>query len=248
MDRYQKIIASSSTILKLIEQGFTPDDIKEGVIQSLSPFFENKELLKTFAIQQLIAESITLEKIKEDGRFVDVLKQSLLIYRLAKEKEPVRCYESITLLEPSIAQSQSKFWSMLNLEVDKSNLTIHEFLHECLRNIGDFVEELAKPYLQSLLLQVRINEKKENLLKNVDQIDLGDVIDELIQKTNFNDFFSPAPWNIRLNQWRNIARHGSAKIEKNQIVCWYGKTPKIREVRLSRDELMAAVKTIYLSF
>ena len=191
MERYQKIIASTSPILKLIEQGFTPEDIKEGVIESLNPFFKNKELLKTFAINQLIAESITLEKIKEDGRFIDVLKQSLLIYRLAKEKEPASCYESIALLESSISQSQSKFWSMLNLEVDKSKLTLHEFLHECLRNIGDFVEELAKPYLQSLLLQVRINEKKRNLLNNVDQIDLGDVIDELIRKTQFNDFFSP---------------------------------------------------------
>lgn len=248
MERYKKIIASTSPILKLIEEGFTPDEIKEGVIELLNPYFENKKLLNTFAIEQLIADSITLEKIKEDGRFVGVLEKILLIYRLALKKEPTSCYQSIELLEPSIAESQVKFWSILNLEVDKGKLPLYEFLHECLRNIGDFIEGLAKPYLRSLLLQIRITEGMQNSLTNIDQLDLGEIIDELIRKTDFVDFFSPAPWNIRLNQWRNIAHHESAKIENNQIICWYGRAPNIKEARLTREELMSAVKTLYLVF
>jgi len=52
----------------------------------------------------------------------------------------------------------------------------------------------------------------------------------------------PPPRNIRLNQWRNIAYHHTAKIEDSEIICWYGKTPNIKEVRLSREELVQVVQ------
>lgn len=247
MDRYQKIIAGTTSISKLIEQGFTQEEIKAAVIESLNPFFENKLLLKKLAIEHLIPHSITIEKIKEDGRFIGVLGEILKIYRSALKSDPTVFYKSIALLDESIAQSQSKFWSVYNLEVDKAKLPIHELLHESMRNIGDFIEELAKPYLLSLLFQIRIIEKKD-LPKDISKLDLGNIIHELICKTNFGDFFAPAPWNISLNQWRNISRHGSANVENNQVVCYYGKAPKIKTVQISRDELIAIVRITYMSF
>jgi len=97
-------------------------------------------------------------------------------------------------------------------------------VHECLRNIGDLTEGLIKPYLKVLLRQIKIGDGIEGLVENINTLDLGQIVNELIQN-DYTDLLVPAPWNIRLNQWRNIAYHHSAKIVDNKIVCWYGIPP-----------------------
>jgi hypothetical protein len=248
MERYGKIIWRVAPILALIEQGLMPKDIKEEVIKSLEPFFDNKKLLNDFAIAVLIPESITLTKLEENKSFFEAFKQCLSVYRSAKLKDTLRCYGSIALLEPQIAQSLSKFWSVLNLEVNKSTLRLDEFLHECLRNIGDLIEDITKPYLKSLLLQIRIARGDKDRSANIDSLDLGNIINELIQKSGFPELFSPMPWNIRINQWRNIARHGTAKTNGDEIVCWYGKAPNITEVQLTREDMIKVVNTINMVY
>ena len=244
MEKYRKIIARTTPIISLIQQGVKPEDIKKGVIETLEPFFENQEVLTALAVDFLIANAVVLETIKQDAQFFEDFKKCLSAYRSAKDKQPQKCYESIALLESEIDRSVSKFWSVVHLEVDKSTLEIDEFLHECLRNIGDSIEELSKPYLKSLLLQLRLLRKEENFSSKINAIDLGKIIDELIQKSNIAELFMPTPWKIRLNQWRNIARHGTAKTVGEGIVCWYGVEPKITEVRLSRADLLKAVETM----
>jgi hypothetical protein len=247
LEKYKKIVDSASPILALIQQGFSPREIKKAVIESLDPLFENKNVLEEIAIPELITQSMTIEKIRGDGRFVKVLTEIISIYRSALKQEPTKFFESLNLSEPMIAESDSKFWSILNLEVDKSKLALYEFTHECMRNIGDFTEDLAKPYLLSLLLQVRIINGTE-FSANFTRLDLGEIVDELTRKTSFQCLLMPAPWNVRLNQWRNIARHGSSRIENNKIICQYGKPPDARELTLSRAELLMAVNTTYMTF
>ena len=131
------------------------------------------------------------------------------------------------------------------MEVDKDVLDIEEFSHECLRNIGDIIEGLTKPYLKVLLHQIKIVNRIKTSFENIDSLDLGQTVDELIQKSSYADLFMQSPWNIRLNHWRNIAYHHSARIENNDIICWYGKAPNIKEIRLSRNELLQVVHTVF---
>lgn len=240
-------IKKDSPLLKMIESGLKPEEVKEGVIESLEPYFDNKDILEQFAIDVLVPESINLLKLQKDNWFFRMFEKCLATYRSAKSKDPQSCLESCELWQPQILQSLSKYWSVLYLEweVDKSNLEIEEFLHECLRNIGDIIEGCTKPYLKTLLHQIRIADGIKTIVGDIDSLDLGTIVSELSQKSGYGDLFMPPPWNIRLNQWRNIAYHHTAKIENSEIICWYGRTPNIKEIRLSRSELLQVVQTTF---
>jgi len=248
MKKYERIIASikeESPLLKMIESGLKPEEVKEAVIESLEPYFDNKDILEQLAIDALVPESLNLLKLQKDNWFFGMFEKCLATYRSAKSKDPQSCLESCALWQPQILQSLSKYWSVLHLEVDKSNLEIEELLHECLRNIGDIIESLTKPYLKTLLHQIRIANGIKTVLGDIDSLDLGTIVSKLIQKSGYGDLFMPPPWKITLNQWRNIAYHNTAKIENSEIICWYGKTPNIKEIRLSRSELLQVVQTAF---
>jgi hypothetical protein len=244
-ERVISIIKEESPLLKMIESGLTPEEIKEAIIKLLEPYFDNKDVLEQLAIEALVPESINLLKLQKDKWFFGMFEKCLATYRLAKSKDPQSCFKSCALWQPQILQSLSEYWSVLYLEVDKSNLEIEELLHECLGNIGDIIEGLIKPYLKTLLHQIMIANVIKTVLGDIDSLTLGTIVSELIQKSGYGDLFMPPPWNIKLNQWRDIAYHHSAKIENSEIICWYGKTPNIKEVKLSKRELLQVVQTAF---
>ncbi|MCK5434336.1 MAG: hypothetical protein V3S69_02225 [Dehalococcoidales bacterium] len=53
MNKLQKVLASvrkSSSLLDLLEAGFTPDEVKEAIIATLRPHFKNQNILEELAI------------------------------------------------------------------------------------------------------------------------------------------------------------------------------------------------------
>jgi hypothetical protein len=248
VEKYERIISAikeESPLLRMIQLGLKPEEIKEAIIESLESYFDNKDILEQFAIEALIPESINLLKLKNDKWFFGMFEKCISTYRLAKSKDPQNCFESCALWQPYIFHSISKYWSVLHLEVDKTVLEIEEFLHDCLRNIGEIIEAFIKPYLKVLLHQIKIVNGTKNVIEDIDSLELGIIVDELIQKSKYADLFIPPPWNIKLNQWRNIAYHHTAKIENDEIICWYGKAPNIKKIRLSRNELLQVVHTVF---
>jgi len=71
------------------------------------------------------------------------------------------------------------------------------------------------------------------------------IVNELIESTAYPRLFAPPPWSVRLNQWRNIAYHHTARIEKDEIVCSYGQAPNVKEIRLSKEELLQVAHVIH---
>jgi len=239
--KYERIVSAikgESPFLKMIKLGLKPKEIKEAVIESLEPYFDNKDVLEQLAIKALLPESVNLLKLQKEKWFFALFEKCLFSYRSAKSKNQQVCFESFALWQSQILQAVSKYWSVLHLEFDKKFLEIEEFLHECLGNIGDIAEGIMKPYLKVLLHQIRIANGIKTSFQDVNSLDLGQIVNELIEKSNYADLFMPPPWNVRLNQWRNIAYHHTAKPENNTIVCWYGKAPNIKRIRLSRKELL----------
>ena len=247
MKGYERIISAireESPLFKMIQMGVKPKEIKEAVVESLEPYFDNRDILEQLAIKVLVPESINLLRIQKDKWLFEMFEKCLSTYHSAKTKDQQSCFKACALWQPYIVHSISEYWSVLHLEVPKNDLGIEEFLHECLRNIGDIIEGVTKPYLKVLLHQVRIVNGIKTALEEINALDLGTIVNELVSKSGYGDLFMPPPQNIRLNQWRNIAYHHTAKIENGDIICWYGKTPNIKEVRLSRDELLQAVQTL----
>jgi len=247
MKGYEKIISAireESPLFKMIQMGVKPKEIKEAVVESLEPYFDNRDILEQLAIKVLVPESINLLRIQKDKWLFEMFEKCLSTYRSAKTKDQQSCFKACALWQPYIHHSISEYWSVLHLEVPKNDLGIEEFLHECLRNIGDIIEGVTKPYLEVLLHQVRIANGIKTALEEINALDLGTIVNELIEKSGYAALFVPPPRNIRLNQWRNIAHHHTAKIENSEIICWYGKTPNIKKIRLSRNELLQVVQTV----
>jgi len=77
MGKYEKVISyikEESPLLKMIESGLTPREIKEAVIESLEPYFKNKDILEQYAIEALIPESLKLLKLKKTNGFLICLR------------------------------------------------------------------------------------------------------------------------------------------------------------------------------
>jgi hypothetical protein len=247
MNKYEKIISSinkQTNFLEMVKAGIKPEEIKKTVIELLEPYFENREMLEKYAINTLLGDSILLMKIRKDKFFFDKFKKCIETYRSAKNKKQKECFKSCAFFFNAIIETEIKFWSVANLEVDKNKLELEDALHECLKNIGEIIEGLTKPFLKTFLCQVRIS-YGINELNSVRAMDLGQVVAELIKKSNCAELFSPPPWNISLSQWRNIAYNHSAKINNENILCMYGREHNLKKIELTKDEMIKAIRVIY---
>ena len=245
--KYERVltdIRSGATLLQMIESGLTPQEVKAAVIELLEPYFEHREILEEFALKVLLPETVTVSRLLGDTWALDKLEQCLASHRSAKAANVQASLEACADWTRPTYAGLSVFWSQLHIERDKDTLDLEEFTHECLQNIGSLIEGPTKPYLKELLHQIRISRSEPVAFEQLEASTLGDTVDELIRKTTFGDLFAPPPWNIRLNQWRNIAQHLSTEINGNEIICRYGNPPKIREARISRNGLLHVARTL----
>ena len=221
---------------------------KERIVETLSPFFENQEHLKRFATQTLIPEVSVLGELTKSPEFYDYFEQVSRSYRTAKQSHPQHFYQALSFWFTPCEVALTKYWSLFHLEVDKADIPLEEFTHESFRNIGDFIEGLSQPFLRALLSIVRINSNRTVHLNDVANLDLGIVITDLITESPFSNLFLIQPWNIKLNQCRNIAYHHTARVEGNKIICTFGKSPNKKTFDTTREETFQATQGIFNVF
>lgn len=251
MNKYEKIIANvrdNTSFLQMIKQGVKPHEIKETIIKLLWPYFENKATLERVAIDHLVCDGVLFVKVRKDKFFFEKFEECLATYHSSKLEDPKSCFAACALWFDDICESESKFWNVVHLEVDKCNLELEESVHECLKNIGEIIEGLAKPYLKVLLAQNRIARRKKKSTESIDTLKLGQILNELIEKSGYSELFIPPPWKISLSQWRNIAYHHSVKIKDGRIVCWWGRKPNIKIIELTKKEMIEVVSKIFKAF
>jgi hypothetical protein len=247
MNKYERIISAikeRTSFLEMVEAGIKPEEIKRAIIELLEPYFDNRQTLEKAAMDCLVSDSVLLVRIRRDKFFFDKFEKCLATYRSAKSKNRENCFKSCAFFLNEIAESETKFWSVTNLEIDKYELELEDALHECLKNIGEIIEGLTKPFLKALLCQTRIDCGVSESGSNVKVLDLGQIVTELVKRSSCAELFAPPPWNISLNQWRNIAYHHSARVKNEKVVCWYGREHIIKQIELSRDEMVEVVRKI----
>lgn len=230
-------------MLEFAQKGINAEVIKEAIVRSLKPYFRNKAVFDG-VMDQMVGGWVNFELFKRENWHFDKFEKCLNLFNNALKENEQKCISAIVVWLPEITQCISRFWSFLNLEIDKKELEIDEYLEENLKNIGQFLEGIVKTYLK---LVVQVNRIRLNIPVNLNKIKLmglGVLIDELINKTDFPELFQPAPWNLRLNQWRNIAYHHSAIVENGKIKCWYKKKNQTVIFYLSREELLEVTRSI----
>jgi hypothetical protein len=244
MKKFDRILNASknkSPIPLLFEIGYTPESIKEEIIEELSPYFKAKEALEQHAIDYLVADwinylrlSIKFPKIQTD------IKAVVETYNKAKEVDEVETAKVLATMMSYHIEAGNKFWSFLNLEVEKSSLEIEEFTHTSMKDISDIVEGISKSLFIEQVLINRIIRRKELRIENVLNSKLGNLIDELSNCSESSHLFKTTPDEIKLSDWRNIASHHSYSIKGEQIICEYGDKIK-KTISLTRSELFDRV-------
>ena len=230
----------------MIRSGLTPEQVKEAVVEALEPYFEHRDLLVEHALSALLPEAGTIMRLSDNPRALAMIENCLDTHRRAKQVLPHASLTACAAWLPATLQALSIHWSQYHLERNKATLDIEEFLHACLHDIGAIVEGTAKPYLKELLHQLRISRGTNSTVQQIDVMELGAVVDELIQHVGYSEMFMPAPWGIRVNQWRNIAQHLSCEISGDQIRCNYGRPSQRQDVTLTRHDMLDVVRTLYL--
>lgn len=225
-------------LLKMAELGWSSDQIKKLIIDTLEPYFEDKQFLREKAIDSLSAEAANAGKIGQDVKAEKWLRQLLEIHRQARKVDASVCFQAIGFWEQAIAHGRDEYWSGALMERDVATLSLDDFKFEVFRNIGMVIEACLQPLLKSLLAQIRLSQGDFNPNKNLTEQELGKVVDELFVKLPDQEIVAPAPWNIRLNQWRNMAQHHKTHIRDDQIIGVYGVGAKQTEVNLTRGEVL----------
>lgn len=238
-------VRQHSPLLTFVELGLSPADVKKSIIELLSPYFTDQSVLEKFAVTVLPPEAVSVSKILPDSWAEEMFVTILADYRAALYINNHACLESSAEWETDIQHGISEYWSAFHLEIDKDKLSLEEFKYEAFRNIGMLVEASLQPLLKDLLHHVRIRRGQPTSFSDIKNMDLGLVVGELIDTSGYAELFSPPPWNIRLNQWRNLAQHHKTQVIGNKIIGSYGRSNNVAQVTLTRDDLFLALRRVF---
>ena len=236
---------SQNIFRDLYQMGFTQDDIKQQIIEFLTPYFTNADNLKKYAINFLVPDFINLIKVKNKYPGIeDDIQLVLKTYKIALSENRSLLFENLKLLMPDLIETGNKYWTFLNLENDKSNLEIYEFVKESLDDISNLIEGLLKFSFIEQVIVNRIIRRKPFNIEAVKTTKLGVLINELIQVSPYPYLFTTTPDSIKYSDWRNISAHQSYTILEDKIICTYGTGSNIFSIIMTRNELFERVRQI----
>lgn len=231
-------------LLSLAEDGHSPEEIKQGIIAALRPYFRNQDLIERHAIDFLAGEVVNLAHVQSDPYSQAVFEHAreLYLHAYAIDREAtIRCCADS---EAHIASGVAEYWSLLYLEIPKNELDLPELKHEIFRHIGTMLEACIQPILKEMLVMLRIARGKTRNYADTLDVSLGQVVGELADATRREDIYSPLPWSIPLNQWRNISQHYKATTTGEQVMIVAGKGKNQKRLSLSRDELHQILRMV----
>lgn len=158
-------------------------------------------------------------------------------------KDSDRCAKVCSYWEQEIGAGLHLYWNSARFEVDKTGLPLDEFAFEALRNIGSLLEATMQPYLRELLHHCLEGDGSISTKEAVAALDFGEVVSRLENIRFGTKLLRPQPFNIALNQWRNIAQHFSVRTNGTTITCNYGRGGK-NIVTFTRTELWEALVSL----
>jgi len=240
-------VRAHSWLLQLYEQGFTPEQMKETILATLIPEFNDSSILERYDIGLLCTEYVNITKIKQVQWVSELYDECTRIRRKSLRHNPNLCAEICANWEQQISGALSVFWSSANLEQDKTELPIEDFAYDVFRIIGSLIEGTLQVYLKELLHVRSIQEPQSLSFDYVNELSLGTVVRELENMVGKGHFLTLQPWGIPLNQWRNIGQHFSIVINDSQVHCRYGAKNQ-HHIALSRAEVLEVARALFLAF
>lgn len=245
MKNFQNILdglKNKSPIPLLLENGYTPSTIKAEIVETFEPYFQNRSNLEKYAIDYLVSDWINFLRItiKYPGIDSDIRKV-LNAYEQAKKRDYSETINVLSSLLPHHIESGNKFWSFLNLEVNKKDLEIYEFVKASMDDISNIIEGISKSiYVENVLINKIKRGKTVDLNKTLSN-KLGNLIQDLIDNSEYSALFLVPTENLKLSDWRNISAHHTYRVENESIIFESGEGDNKLVFDLKRPELFERV-------
>ena len=190
----------------------------------------------------MVSDWINLMRIRIKYPNIDNdIKIVLQAYNEAKTKNHDKTIRVLADLMPYHTESGNKFWSFINLEVSKADLELEEFAQTSMGDLSNIIEGASKSLLIEQVLINKIIRGRSYDFTKVITSKLGNLIEELIQHSNYSKLFKTHPDNLKLSDWRNISAHHSYEIKKKIIHCKYDHKGERKTISINRDELFDKV-------
>ena len=237
VDKFISEKGEKGIILDLYENGLKQHEVEQFIIDKFKPYLKSKFILRIQMLAYLPQYIDLLLYISSDNVNKNLFKSCLEIFWKAKSENSVNCYRSYQYWQDSALAATSKVVSLITLDQDRNKMALHEFAEDVFTKIGKIIEACIQPYLRILLYLVEVINKKNPLKLDINKLDLGKVVNKLLKSNFFNKLLIPPPWNLKLNDWRNIPKHDKYLVKENKIICRFKKPPYEKEIILSKQEL-----------
>ena len=224
-------------ILELYEKGLKQNEIEQFIIDKFKPFLKSKSILRVQMLAYLPQYIDSLLYISSDNVNKNLFENCLEVFWKAKIEDSVNCYNSYQYWQDDVLAATSKIVSLIILDQDRSRMNLHEFAEDVFTKIGKIIEACIQPYLRILLYLEEIINKRNPSKLDINKLDLGELVNKLIKYKFINRLLIPSPWNLKLNDWRNIPKHDKYSVKDNKILCRYKKPPKEKKIILLQPEL-----------
>ncbi len=237
IEKYVHEKEDKGIIIELFESGLKKSEIEDFIFETYKPYLKSKSIsrVQVYAYMSQYIDSLMHITSYKDCKLL--FEKCIEVFWEAKEKDPVLCYKSYQYWQEDVTEATSKIVTMFNIDRDRNKMKLHEFAEDVFTKIGKIIEKCIQPYLRILLyLEKVVNNEKPTPLY-IKKLDLGSIVKELIKFETFNDLLIPPPWNLQLNDWRNIEKHDKYLVKNNKIMCKYKKPPKEKEILLYQPEL-----------
>ena len=230
----------------LFDAGATPDQVKEAIVALLDAYVPNKSRLLELAVTVLATEAVCIGQLSSRREWKEIVDSCFEIRNNAIRINRQQSFEVIGYFEPAIRSAQESYALLVIFEVRKDELTLDEFAFDLIRTIGTLIESNLQPYIKELYCLQAVAAGQSLDPRSVAAEDFGNICEKFEKALSGGSLLTPAPWGVRVNQWRNIAHHHSYVVSGDQVIATYGKTTPKKEVALVRAELLALAQELVM--
>jgi hypothetical protein len=148
MTQFSEILSAlrdKSPLGILYEAGYTPEQIKEEIINTFTSYFSNKLNLEKYAINWLVSDWINFTRISMQYPGInDDIAKVIDTYNKSKATNHNATIDALSELMEFHLETGNKFWSILKLEVPKDKLLLPEFVQTSMNDISNLIRSIIE--------------------------------------------------------------------------------------------------------
>lgn len=221
-----------------VQKGYSPDDIKKKVVETLEPYFTHVDALNKYAYNsQILSAFEFFLRYENENEFFQGIGEVIECYKKANKDYNKESWNIILSTYSTMVEDENKMCSIRNSKLNLQEKDVYEKMVQIFQRIGSVLEVSTKHIMQELYALICLQHKGSVDYEKIRKQDLGVIINNILDKGMMKSVLLVQPGEMKLSDWRNIAYHHMYALDDDgNIVCSYGKN-NINSMKISMQEL-----------